>query len=99
MRKYALVIGGLLLSVVLGATVFSTPLAWAAQAVDATIIGPLDNGNIRIHEEGTANVRVTNATLAAASKHGGGGTCVRWCRPLDRTNDRSFVRRGLQHRR
>jgi hypothetical protein len=32
MRKYALVAGGVLVSVVLGATVFSTPLAWAAQA-------------------------------------------------------------------
>jgi hypothetical protein len=50
-----------LLSVVLGATVFREPVAWAAQAVDATIIGPLDgNGNVRVHEQGTANVRVTD---------------------------------------
>ena len=52
------------LAVVLGATVFSQPVAWAAQAVSATIIGPLDsNGNVRVHEQGTANVNVTNSSL------------------------------------
>lgn len=69
MRKYTLIIAGLLLSVVLGATVFSTPLAWAAQAVNATITGPLDaNGNVKIHEQGTANVNVTNSSLSIAPR-------------------------------
>ena len=67
MRKYALVIGGLLLSVVLGATVFSTPLAWAAQAVNATIVGPLDaNGSVKVHEQGTAAVRSANEEVSAS---------------------------------
>ena len=65
MRKYAIVAGGLLLSLVLGATVFSQPVAWAAQSVSATIIGPLDGqGNVAVHEQGTANVSVTNSQLA-----------------------------------
>ena len=64
MRKYAFVAAGLLLSLVLGATVFREPIAWAAQSVDATIIGPLDsNGNVKVHEQGTANVNVTNTLL------------------------------------
>jgi hypothetical protein len=56
------------LSVVLGATVFREPVAWAAQTVDANIIGPLDgNGNVKVHEQGTANVNVlgTASTKAA----------------------------------
>lgn len=53
-----------LLSVVLGATVFRESVAWAAQSVEATIIGPLDgNGNVKVHEQGTANVNVANAAL------------------------------------
>jgi hypothetical protein len=65
MRKYAIVTGGLLLSLVLGATVFSAPIAWAAQSVSATITGPLDGqGNVAVHEQGTANVSVTNSQLS-----------------------------------
>ena len=66
MRKYAIVAAGLTLSVVLGATVFREPIARAAQSLDVNIIGPLDNGNVRVHEEGTANVNVTNGSLAIA---------------------------------
>lgn len=59
MRKYAIAAVGLLLSVVLGATVFREPIAWAAQAISATIVGPLDsNGNVAVHEQGTAIVAV-----------------------------------------
>ena len=65
MRKYAIVTGGLLLSLVLGATVFSAPIARAAQSVSATITGPLDGqGNVTVHEQGTANVSVTNSQLS-----------------------------------
>lgn len=57
MRKYAIVAAGLLLSLVLGATVFREPIAWAAQVVDARIVGPVDNnGNVAVHEQGVARV-------------------------------------------
>jgi hypothetical protein len=49
-------------SVVLGATVLRAPIASAAQSLGATIVGPLDsNGNVAVHEQGTANVNVANA--------------------------------------
>lgn len=51
--------GGLvLLALILGATVFREPVAWAAQAVDAHITNLDANGNIKVHEQGTANVAV-----------------------------------------
>jgi hypothetical protein len=44
-------------SAVLGATVLREPVAWAAQAVSASIISPLDShGNVAVHEQGTARV-------------------------------------------
>jgi hypothetical protein len=76
MRKYLLVGGMVLLGLLLGATVFREPVAWAAQAVDARITAPLDvSGNVKVHEAGTANVNVTNSSLAvtAASPITGGG--------------------------
>ena len=60
MRKWPVV--GLLVvgSLVLGATVFQAPIAGAAQTVAATIVGPLDsNGNVKVHEQGTAQVAGT----------------------------------------
>jgi hypothetical protein len=58
MRKALVLVCLLLLGgIVLGATVFRAPVVWAAQQVDANIIGPLDNGNVRVHEEGTAQVQ------------------------------------------
>ena len=51
--------------VVLGATVFREPVAFAAQLVNATITGPLDaQGNVAVHERGVASVNVTNAELS-----------------------------------
>jgi hypothetical protein len=48
----------------LGATVLREPIASAAQAVNANITGPLDgDGNVKVHEQGTANVHVGNANL------------------------------------
>ena len=80
MRKYVFVTAGLLLSVVLGATVFSTPLAWAAQAVNATIVGPLDaNGNVKVHEQGTAAVRAANEEVSFSTNvlDDGQGLCAK----------------------
>jgi hypothetical protein len=62
-------------SALLGATVFREPIARAAQTVGATIVGPLDgNGDVAVHEQGTAAVEVTNDTLSVhpstASKGG-----------------------------
>jgi hypothetical protein len=68
MRK-ALIPAFLLLlgSVVLGATVFRDDIARAtglAQTVSATIVSPLDaQGNVKVHEQGTANVNVTNTSV------------------------------------
>lgn len=46
----------------LGATALSGPIATAAQSVSATITDPLDGqGNVRVHEQGTANVNVANS--------------------------------------
>ena len=61
MRKWyfvaLLAVGAIMLVV----TVRSEPLANAAQSVSATIIGPLDaQGNVKVHEQGTASVNVAN---------------------------------------
>lgn len=91
MRRQA-IIGALLIvgvGVVLGATVFRTDIAQAtglAQSVTVsnTASNPVPvreqnldaNGNIKVHEQGTANVNVTNSSLsvaAAAPISGGGG--------------------------
>jgi hypothetical protein len=51
-------------SVVLGATVFREDIALATQAVSAEIVDPLDSqGNVKVHEQGTADVRVTNRAV------------------------------------
>jgi hypothetical protein len=56
-------------SALLGATVLSEPIASAAQNIGATITGPLDGqGNVRVHEQGTANVNVTNSSLSVAAQ-------------------------------
>jgi hypothetical protein len=91
MRRQA-VIGALVLvgvGVVLGATVFRTDLAQAAGlgksvTVDNTAAQAvpvreqsLDGSNVRVHEEGTAKVKVTNSSLTvgppAPVTDGGGG--------------------------
>lgn len=64
--KGKLLVGALVVAaaMLLGATVLREPIALAAQSVAAEIIGPLDgNGNVRVHEQGTANVNVTNGSL------------------------------------
>jgi hypothetical protein len=66
MRRRAL-IGALMLigvGVFLGTTVFREELAHAAQLVSAEIVGPLDaEGNVKVHEQGTANVNVMNRAV------------------------------------
>ncbi len=61
MRKHAIVAVLLVVSLVLATTVFREPIASAAQGVASTIISPLDgSGYVAVHEQGTANVAVTN---------------------------------------
>jgi hypothetical protein len=82
MRRMLIVLALVGASMVLGATVFREQVAWAAQAVDAKIIGPVDsNGNVMVHEQGTADVNVTNGTLSVAQPPvtGGGGL---WITPV-----------------
>jgi hypothetical protein len=64
MNKWLFAIGLVGGSLLLGGTVLREPIAFAAQSVSATIIGPLDaNGNVKVHEQGTADVNVTNTDL------------------------------------
>jgi hypothetical protein len=52
------------LGVFSGTTVFREGIAQAAQAVTAEIVGPLDaQGNVKVHEQGTADVKVTNRAV------------------------------------
>jgi hypothetical protein len=58
-------------SAVLGATVFREPIARAAQATATTIVGPLDsNGNVKVHEQGTATVSGTVGISSSANTVG-----------------------------
>jgi hypothetical protein len=65
MRKWTFVVLLLVGATILGGTVFREPIALAAQSVDATIIGPLDgNGNVKVHEQGTAAVRLAEQEVS-----------------------------------
>jgi hypothetical protein len=60
MKKWTFVALLLVGATILGGTVFREPIASAAQSVDANIIGPLDGqGNVKVHEQGTARVSGT----------------------------------------
>jgi hypothetical protein len=64
MKKWTFITLLILGATILGSTVLREPIANAAQSVDANIIGPLDGqGNVKVHEQGTANVNVTNSTV------------------------------------
>ncbi len=92
MRKALISVGSILLvSLVLGSTVFRTQVADAASAVlnvfvtnDSSHPVPVReqntdaNGNIKVHEQGTANVSVTNPSLTVAppTPVTGGGALV-----------------------
>lgn len=74
MRRYVIVAAGLLLSLVLGATVFREQAAWAAQAVDARIVGPLDaQGNVKVHEQGTAAIRSADHEVSITRRYQSSG--------------------------
>src|SRR5262245_6735109 len=65
MKKWPFVVLLLVGATVLGATVLREPIAGAAQDLAVTIIGPLDaRGNVKVHEQGTARVDVTNSSVA-----------------------------------
>jgi hypothetical protein len=67
MKKWSFVALLLVGATILGATVLREPIASAAQGVSATIVGPLDaGGNVRVHEQGTVDVNVTNGSLRVA---------------------------------
>ena len=51
------IIATLVVSAILGATVFREQVAWAAQLVDANITNVDGKGNIKVHEQGIAAVR------------------------------------------
>lgn len=68
-RKAAFGVTLVALAVVLGATVLREPVAWAAQTVGATIIGPLDsNGNVAVHEQGTVAVSPVPVTSGGGAQ-------------------------------
>jgi hypothetical protein len=68
MKKWSFVALLVVGATILGATVLREPIARAAQTVDATIVGPLDGqGNVKVHEQGTANVNVTNTAQVQAA--------------------------------
>ena len=61
MRKWSFVALLLVGAMVLGSTVLHEPIANAAKDVGTTIVGPLDaNGNVKVHEQGTAKVSEQN---------------------------------------
>jgi hypothetical protein len=66
MRRRALISALMLIGVgvFLGTTVFREDIARAAQIVSAEIVSPLDaQGNLKVAEQGTADVRITNRTV------------------------------------
>src|SRR5262245_17673609 len=72
MKKWSFVALLLVGATLLGATVLREPIARAAQSTATTIVGPLDvNGNVKVHEQGTAAVSDTAAAgkLDTANTH------------------------------
>src|SRR5438128_1891572 len=67
MRKWTFVVLLVVGATILGGTVLREPIAYAAQSVSATVVGPLDsNGNVAVHEQGTATVAGTIGARPAA---------------------------------
>lgn len=71
MRKVHGIIGVLAVGALLGTTVFREAVVRAAQTIEATITNVDGNGNIKVHEQGTAtvtgNVHVSNAVGSPVS--------------------------------
>jgi hypothetical protein len=79
MKKLSFAVLVVVGATILGGTVLREPIAYAAQNLSTTIVGPLDgDGNVKVHEQGTADVNVTNSNLSVAPPApvtgGGGGT-------------------------
>jgi hypothetical protein len=67
MKHRILVTLALIGAAILGATLLRAPIVTAAQNVGATITGPLDGqGNVKVHEQGTATVSGTVTGRPAA---------------------------------
>ena len=65
MKKWQVIVLLVAGAALLGSTVLREPIANAAQSVSATITGPLDeNGNVKVHEQGTAATRAANEEVA-----------------------------------
>jgi hypothetical protein len=100
-----------LASTILGATVLREPLAWAAPPMPSVFVvndesSPVPareqnldaDGNIKVHEQGTADVNVTNASLSVAPPTpitGGGKTLGIGC-PSDSIQPEVIVASALQ---
>jgi hypothetical protein len=70
MKKLSVVVL-LLAGTIIGATLLREPIANAAQSVSATIAGPLDaNGDVRVHEQGTASVSVAGSATVRVDPDG-----------------------------
>jgi hypothetical protein len=68
MRRLLFAVVVVALAGVLGATVFSEPVAWAAQTVGATIVGPLDSdGNVMVSESGSTELIATGRVASGSS--------------------------------
>ena len=68
MTKVIVVAFLLVCALLLGGTVLREPIASAGQSIGATILGPLDaQGNVRVHEQGTASVSGTVGLAASAN--------------------------------
>jgi hypothetical protein len=100
MRQRALIgaLGLVLVGVVLGATVFRSDIAQATGLAQSVTVNNtpaqavpvreqnLDGANIKVHEQGTANVNVTNSSLSVAPPAPittGGGDLATTC-PLNK---------------
>jgi len=72
MKKWSFIALLLVGSTILGATVLREPIASAAQSVSATIVGPLDaQGNVAVHEQGTAAMRAANDEVGVSQRLSG----------------------------
>ncbi len=68
LRRIQLAAAVVVLAAVLGATVFSEQVAWAAQGVSATIIGPLDQaGNVKVAESGSTELVAAGRVTSSSS--------------------------------
>jgi hypothetical protein len=70
MRRQVLISAGIIfVSLVLGATVFKEPIAWAKDLLDVNITNVDADGNVKVHEQGTARVFVQDVPAPAEPYH------------------------------